>query len=53
MPDTKADLVIHPIRMRIIQSLAMGGKRWAWLRWALVCFFFKDIGIASLDPSKI
>lgn len=27
MPATKADLVIHPIRMRIIQSLAMGGKR--------------------------
>ncbi|WP_410513177.1 helix-turn-helix domain-containing protein [Paenibacillus sp. BR2-3] len=27
MPDSKADLILHPIRMRIIQSLALGGRR--------------------------
>ncbi|OBZ10644.1 hypothetical protein A8L34_18860 [Bacillus sp. FJAT-27264] len=27
MPDSNADLILHPIRMRIIQSLARGGKR--------------------------
>jgi DNA-binding transcriptional ArsR family regulator len=27
MADSKADLVMHPIRMRIIQSLITGGKR--------------------------
>ena len=27
MPESKADLILHPIRMRIIQSFAMGGQR--------------------------
>ena len=27
MPESKADLILHPIRMRIIQSLALGGQR--------------------------
>jgi len=27
MPESKTDLILHPIRMRIIQSFAMGGQR--------------------------